>query len=350
VAIFDKLRPFKLPFGPKAKPADDERLVQLFKNRADLKKQYQDLQDEIYDLKQRLKQQETATGKAQEQMDSLETLLGNPQSGYTALVYYQLRGLWRACNLQLAQFAGELERQQEERERQRQTFEFNQQLRGRLEQVDTQLAAANDVAAERQRILDDLTQRLQKMRGFWNYFRRRKLAAQIAGERVHVDAAIHDAARLREEHATIEQEQCPAFPGLSTDGRRAINLAIIAYALVLGARLSTEGLATRVRESMTQRVHEAQFGGRDNCEAMMMAIAQATGSVKSRSGFAAQIKTSVELLKEAAQYRAEADTVPLAESLAGIAPPSPDGRPMLTLSAPQILADDYWSIYRVLLR
>jgi len=350
VAIFDKLRPLKLPFAPKAKAAEDERLVQLFKNRAGLKKAYADLQDDIYDLKQRLKAQETATGKAQEQLDSLETLLGNPQSGYTALVYYQLRGLWRACNLQLAQFAGELERQQDERERQRQTFEFNQQLRARLEQVDAQLAAANDVAAERQRILDDLTQRLQNLRGFWNYFRRRKLATQIAGERVHTDAAIHDAARLREEHAAIEQEQCPAFPGLSTDGRRAINLAIIAYALVLGARLSTEGLATRVRESMIHRVHEAQFGGREDCEALMVAIAQALGAVKSRTGFAAQIKTCVESLKEAAQYRADADTVPLAETLAGIAPTSADGRTILTLSAPQILADDYWSIYRVLLR
>ena len=97
MAIFDKLRPLKLPFGPKSKEAEDERLVQLFKNRAGLKKAYADLQDDIYDLKQRLKQQETATGKAQEQMESLETLLGNPQTGYGALVFYELRGLWRAC-------------------------------------------------------------------------------------------------------------------------------------------------------------------------------------------------------------------------------------------------------------
>ena len=350
MAIFDKLRLFKLPFGPKPKPAEDERLVQLFKNRAGLKKAYADLQDDIYDLKQRLKQQETAVGKTQEQMESLETLLGNPQSGYGALVFYQLRGLWRACNLQLAQFAGELERQQDERERQRQAFEFNQQLRQRLDELGARLAAANDVAAERQRVLDDLTQRLQKLRGFWNYFRRRKLTMQIAGERVHVDAAMQDAARLRAEHTALEHEQCPAFPGLSIEGRRAINLAIIAYALVLGARLSTEGLATRVRESMTKRVQEAQYGGREECEALMLAISQALASVKTRAGFAGQIKTCVEMLKEAAQYRSASDSVPLADALAGVAPTSEDGRPMLALSAPQILADDYWNIYRVLLR
>ena len=51
MAIFDKLRPLKLPIGPKSKEAEDERLVQLFKNRAGLKKAYADLQDDIYDLK-----------------------------------------------------------------------------------------------------------------------------------------------------------------------------------------------------------------------------------------------------------------------------------------------------------
>ena len=350
MAIFDKLRPLKLPFGPKSKEAEDERLVQLFKNRAGLKKAYADLQDDIYDLKQRLKQQETATGKAQEQMESLETLLGNPQTGYGALVFYQLRGLWRACNLQLAQFAGELERQQEDRERQRQTFEFNQQLRTRLDEVGAQLAAANDVAAERQRVLDDMTQRLQSLRGFWNYFRRRQMTAQIAGERVHVDAAHQESARLREEHTALEQQQVPAFPGLSIEGRRAINLAIISYALVLGARLSTEGLATRVRDSMTKRVHEAQYGGPEDCEALMIAIAQALVAVKSRTGFAPQIKTCVEQLKQVGQYRSDSDSVPLADTLAGVVPSAPDGGVMLALSAPQILADDYWSIYRVLLR
>ena len=199
-------------------------------------------------------------------------------------------------------------------------------------------------------MLDDLTQRLQKLRGFWNYFRRRQLTAQINGERVHVDAAHQDCTRLREEHTAVEQQQAPAFPGLSIEGRRAINLAIISYALVLGARLSTEGLATRVRESMTKRVHEAQFGSREDCESLMVAIAQALVAVKSRTGFAPQIKTCVEQLKQVGQYRSDSDSVPIADTLAGIVPLAPDGKTMLALSAPQILADDYWSIYRVLLR
>src|SRR5215510_16265700 len=116
--------------------------MQLFKNRAGLKKAHATLQDQLYDLKDRLKQEEANNAKGREQIDSLELLLGTPESGYSALVYFQLRGLWRACNLQLATFASELERQQDERERRKHSFEFNQSRRQRLEEIDGRLAGA----------------------------------------------------------------------------------------------------------------------------------------------------------------------------------------------------------------
>ena len=92
---------------------------------------------------------------------------------------------------------------------------------------------------------------------------------------------------------------------MSIEGRRAINLAIISYALVLARGSALKGLATRVRESMTKRVHEAQFGSREDCESLMVAIAQALVAVKSRTGFAPQIKTCVEQLKQVGQCRSD---------------------------------------------
>ena len=46
---------------------DEERLMQLFQNRAGLKKAYADLKDEFHLLRDRLKQQEGATIRVQEQ-------------------------------------------------------------------------------------------------------------------------------------------------------------------------------------------------------------------------------------------------------------------------------------------
>lgn len=350
MALVEKLTAVRLPFVQKRKPDEDERLMQLFRNRAGLKKAHATLQDELYEIKERLKQQEGATTRAQQQLDALEGLLGNPQAAYGALVYFQLRGLWRACNVQLEQFSAELERQQEERERRKQMFEFNQDLKNRLALVDGRLAVAEDAARGQVEHKTALEQKLLRLKGFWNYFRRRGLRTELARQYAHAEAAQRECAQIREEHTALEMGQCPAFPGLSVDGRRSINLATIAYSLVLGARLSTHGLATRTKDAMAQRVHESQYGARAECESLMLAIAQALAAVRSRKDLAAEIKSCVDQLREVAQYRAATDTVPLGETLASVAPASPDGRAILSLSGPQILADDYWNIYKVLLR
>lgn len=348
--LVEKLTAIRLPFVQKQKPDEDERLMQLFKNRAGLKKAHATLQDELYDMKERLKQQDGVTTRLQQQIEALELLLGNPEAGYGALVHFQLRGLWRACNVQLEQFAAELERQREERERRKQMFEFNQELKNRLAVADGRLAVAEDTARQQDERKTEIENRLLRLRGFWNYFRRRNARAELARQHANVEAAHRETAQIREEHTTLEMEQCPAFPGLTVEGRRAINLATIAYALILGARLSTHGLATRSKDAMARRVNEAQYGTREECEALMVAIAQALAGVRSRKDLAPEIKGCVEQLREVAQFRAANDAVPLGESLASVVPANPEGRAMLSLSGPQILADDYWHIYKVLLR
>ena len=103
--------------------AEEERLMQLFQNRAGLKKAYADLKDEFHLLRDRLKQQEGATLRVQEQLDALGDLLADPATGFGALVFFQLRGLWKTCHQQLSKFASELTQQQEARETARHTAE-----------------------------------------------------------------------------------------------------------------------------------------------------------------------------------------------------------------------------------
>jgi len=116
--------------------ADEERLMQLFQNRAGLKKAYADLQDEFHLLRDRLKQQEGATIRVQEQLDALGDLLGDPKTGFGALVFFQLRALWKTCHQQLSAFATELTRQQEARELAKHKAEADAAKKGRLAGVD----------------------------------------------------------------------------------------------------------------------------------------------------------------------------------------------------------------------
>ncbi len=71
---------------------EDERLFALFRNRVELKKELTALDDERHRLLDRLKLQEGATMRVEEQMAALEQYLGRPDEGYKSLAYYQLQG------------------------------------------------------------------------------------------------------------------------------------------------------------------------------------------------------------------------------------------------------------------
>jgi hypothetical protein len=103
----------KLPFLQSEPSVDEEhdRVMALFRNRAELKKAYGELQEEIYRLKDRIKQQEGATQRVQEMLSTLEQRLGAQESGYPALVFYQLRGLWQLGRELIEQFVADLAKQ-----------------------------------------------------------------------------------------------------------------------------------------------------------------------------------------------------------------------------------------------
>ncbi len=268
--LTDKLAGLKLQVLPRNDAAaEDERLLKLFWNRAELKKELQGLDDQLHGLRNRLKQQDGATSRLQEQMEQLEVLLGKPERGFDALVHFGLRNLWRECRTQLEQFSGDLRRQRQDRERKKQLAEFQQDQNERLKLADERLAEAASVVESEQARLADGERRLLKMRGFWNYFRRRDLAFELDAQRGRLAQAEQHLADLHEAQRTIQKEPLPEFPGVSVEGRRMINLAVIAYAQVMCARLGPAGLAAEARLANHRRVQEARHGSREDCLARL---------------------------------------------------------------------------------
>src|SRR3982075_4708039 len=107
----------KLSLRPEGSPDEDHRVLALFRNRAELKKAYGGLQEETFRLKDLVKQQDAATQRVQEMLNTLEGRLGAAESAYPALVFYQLRHLWQSGRELITQMVADLVRQQEERER-----------------------------------------------------------------------------------------------------------------------------------------------------------------------------------------------------------------------------------------
>jgi len=318
---------------------DHDRVLQLFRNRAELKKAYGSVQDEVQRLKDRIKQQEGATARVQEMLQGLESRLSQSESGYPALVFYQLRELWSLGRTLLVQFVAELAEQQEERERRAFLAQFNRRQFDRRQGIDANLREAEAHAAEARGAVSDIEQHMQRLQRFWHYFKRRKLRQTLQAANLKSLLCGQELDTARAARAALDAETPPEFAGLSIEARRAINLAAVAYAQCLCDRLAPTGLVEPARVAAGRREPPRDdYGDRLRCEATMVSISLARGLLQQRANLSQDVKQRSERLHELAKYRNGSDTVPVAESLAS------------AQGGSKALADDMWEIYRALLR
>src|SRR5256885_13680551 len=179
----------KLGLRPDGSPDEDHRVLELFRNRAELKKAYGGLQDETFRLKDLLKQQEAATQRVQEMLAALEGRLGAAETAYPALVFYQLRHLWQTGRELVTQLIADLVRQQEERERRAHLAQHNRRQFDRRQAAEGVLRAAqgpHDQAAAQLAALEKERAALTRL---WHYFERRALQRRIAAAEAAVVSA-----------------------------------------------------------------------------------------------------------------------------------------------------------------
>jgi hypothetical protein len=349
--LIDKLSFLKGGADGGAVSPDEERLMQLFQNRAGLKKAYADLKDEFHLLRDRLKQQEGSTIRVQEQLDALGDLLGDPKTGFGALVFYQLRALWKTCHQQISTFATDLTRQQEAREMARHKADTDAAKSSRLADVDRRLqAAAADADLQRQHLAAAQNE-IGRLTAFWHYFKRRRRQKSLESLRSQVlvaDAAVGD---LHAERSAIDHEAALEFPGISLAARRNINLAIISFAELLCESVDAYGLAARAKEAVARRVHEMSFGTRADCEGYMQRVQKAQADVANHKQITGALKSKLDRLRASCEYRNNADTVPTADSLAANSVENELGKPAKSPAATwNVLAEDYWDLFTLLLR
>lgn len=330
----------------------EARLLQLYWNRAELKKELSRLQNERYKLLEQLRVYEAAAEQAREQYAALEQYLGNPDAGAHALVYFQLRGLWRACSAKLERFAQQLQQQQADRERRRQLIEFDQGRRRQLADLDRRILDARSSADVLEAQLKLMQGKLEKMRGFWNYFRRRRLREEIETERAKWEIVATQVTDLSDERADVEAAPPPEFPGISVDGRRIVNTAVIAYAQQLVLALSEGGLAMLAKETTTKRLLEVRYGDREDCGRLLALLREAASLIERQTADLAGLKERTDALRAEAAYRSDADTVPLTDSIGTLPAPTAivSGLETANRAGINVLVDDYWDVYKALLQ
>jgi hypothetical protein len=333
-------------------PAEDERLLQLFWNRAELKKELTRLQDERLKLLEQIRNQETATARAKEHVQVLEEYLGNPEIAVHALVYFQLRAVWRTAGARLGRFAEQLRQQQTDREQRRQVIEFDQTRRRELADFDRRIHDARSRADMLEAQIKLMEAKLAAMRGFWNYFRRRRLAEETETERAQWDQAATLVTDLSDDRTNLEETPPPEFPGISVDGRRVVNTALIAYAQQLVTALAAGGLAMLAKETTSKRLFDVRYGSPTDCARLMTLLRDGLAMLKDESENLAGLKERTDAVRATASYRSDADTVPLTDSIGTLPLPTApvSGLETANRAGVNVLVDDYWDLYQSLLQ
>ena len=324
---------------------EEERLLKLYWNRAELKRSVDGLEEEIRQLRDQLRQQQALALRATEDAELLEEALANPDQGFGALLHFALRGLWRAGRLQVQQLAGELRRQEEERERRKFQAALQAERRVRLEEADAKLAAAQDYLVAERANVAAAERELLALGGPWHFFQRQEQREAVRTAREREQAATGALESMRSARASLLKITLAEFPGLSLEARRRVNLQLIALVQTLAARLEADGVLAQMRVAWQRDLASLRYGGRAECLARLAQVNAVAASLRTAVGNSPVVLEQAARLATAAVYRHSHDTVPAEATLAAEAVAVPES----TQSAARLLAEDYFEIRRFLL-
>ena len=330
------------------KAQDSDKLMDLYWNRAELKKEFAGLRKEQYRLQDKVKQQEGATARLQQRLEHLEDLLVDSQLAHSVVVFYQLRGLGLQCERMLAKFAEQLKQQREQKSHDSLLEDWQQDLRNESKSVELELLEKRDSVFQLEDQLQSEQRRLTSMSGLVRMFRGRSAMKKIdrIAEQIELAAQEDQAIVIRLDE--IKNRQPPDHQGLDVPTKRSINLMILAFAQQLYIHFADADIANLIKESTEKSVGAINYGSRHECNRLLDQISKSADSMEQNANFADVLQKRAKLLSETAKFADDRDPVPLAGSVATIYRFDADGK--VHRSEGNLASENYWGISKIFSR
>ena len=327
---------------------DEEQLLKLFWNRAELKKELAKLRRDALHSAEKLTRQEALTLHLQQRLEQLESELGNPETAFSVVTYYQLQGIWNLCHNKLLTTSKELARAQHDKQYRQHVAAFRRSLKASLTGVQKSLNELNHSGEVLSEEIRKLREKRSASYGIWNIFRRRRLTAKIQEKRLERRAITMRLGELTEEIQSRSSQEPPEFSGLATGIKRAINLRVIAYAQELYLHFAGRETAKLARESSIRGQDDLKFGNRRDCRAISAHIEDQLKLLAADANMQLRVQSRTEYLVPELQYGQDTDTVPIAGTLGSIPVFKANGK-RVTNVAVNVLGDEYWDVFSALL-
>jgi chromosome segregation ATPase len=331
------------------KPAEEsEKLLNLYWNRAELKKEFAELRKEQLRLQDRIKHQDGARARIEQKLDYIEHLLLDREWVHSVLVHYQFRALNLRCQSKLEKFAEQLKQQREQRQHSRQLSDWNARLQEEKEDIERQIREQRMHIQTLEDKLQAERRRLVTMNGFVKFFRRRSLTATLDGIAAEIEATQAEEAQLLQRCEEVKNRQPPDTQGLDIPTKRIINFMIIAFAQQLYLHFREDELVTMAKEAGEKSVGAINYGAKKDCDALIARLHKRADNFDSAASFADALQKRAKLISENASFASHDDAVPVAHSVATAFEISESGS--VRKSDANLLGDDYWNLSNILSR
>lgn len=330
------------------KSQDSDKLMDLYWNRAELKKSFAKQRKEQYRLKDQIKRQEGAAARLQQKLDHLENLLLDPQWVHNVVVFYQLRGLAQRCERNLAKFAEELKQQREKREHEKRVSRWKAGLAEEASRLEGQLSDHRAMAQQLEEQLSAEQQKLDSMNFFAKLFKGRVVKTSIRQLEQNLEVARNEEQSIIADLASINERGEPEAKGLDVASKRSINVMILAFAQQLYSQFDDGGFATLVKESSEKSVGSVNYGGKYECTQILEQIENRIEKLEQNRDFADILRKRATLIGAKAEFRNKSDVVPIAASTSTLF--EIDETDAVREKEVPILGENWWGIAKVLSR
>lgn len=333
---------------PEPPQQDNEKLVDLFRNRAELKKEFASLREEKYRLQDHIKEHRASIERVEQKLNHLESLLLDPEWVHNVVTFYQLRRLSAHCTSRLARFAEQLKQQREKRilDNVLDGWRADQErARAKVE------AALGEQRLAVQRLEDQLQaerHRLDMMGGLSRMMKGKAQSEAIEGIKQSLTEARSRESELLYELDRVESAEPPPNPGLDVAAKRSINFTILAFAQQLYLHYFEDNLVGLAKEAGEKSVGAVNYGDKSDCDEILDRLAK-------RREKAGQVDTTTEILQHRAKliareasFRRDNDVVPVSSTVATVFDISKNG--VVSKLDASLLGENYFGLAKVLSR
>ena len=327
---------------------DTDKLVDLFRNRAELKKEFAALRNEKYQLQDRIKERQGAVERVQQKLNHLESLLLDPEWVHNVVVFYQMRRLAAHCEAKLARFAEQLKQQREQRVHSQVLVGWNEQRKKESQAVQARIGEQRMQV----QLLEDQLQaerhKLATMGGLSKVFRGRSQNESIEAVEAAIGAAAEQEQVLLRELEEIQNREPPSHQGLDVGAKRSINCMILSFAQQLYLDYSEDNLAGLAKEASDKSVGAVNYGTRFECDEILAKLIKRRAEVDQMDDAPDRLKQRAKMIADHALFRDDDDAVPNPGTVATVFDLDANG--VIHKSDANLLGENYFGVANVMSR